>query len=212
MATPQTSPDADVGDGRDDQQHEEVVSSFLSGGLSGTPQKTDTNNNFCAELPAGAGAAAVDTTAKKAAPQGVMSSDANDASSGGGANVPTIASPLLGATEAADATADIMNMSDEWQLNDWPDGDAAGEEPHVGDDSRRMEHELGPQHVAMNGEANGGVMAAVEPAHAMPDTTRTAAATNLNFGIISGGGGAASASASNDRDVLGALQLPRGIS
>ena len=69
-----------------------------------------------------------------------------------------------------------------------------------------MEHELGPQHVAMNSEANGGMMAAVGPAHVVSDTT-TAAATNLNFGI-SGGGGAASASASNDRDVLGAPPSP----
>ena len=218
MATPQTSPDAEGGDGRDDQQHEAVVSSFLSGGLSGTHRETNTSSSSCAELPASAGA--VDTTAKKAPPT-MSSSDtriSNDTSAGGDADVPTIASPLLGATEAADATAIDADMSDEWQLNDWPDGDAGGE-THVEEDSRQQ-LELEPQHMAINSDDNGTMGAAVAAAatHAVSDT----GATNLNFGVISGGGSGAgsaaqqpstasalaSASASNDRDVLGAPPSP----
>ena len=94
MATPPTTlPDG----GGDDQQREEaVVSSFLSGGLSTKPEPGTSSSSSSA-----CGGAA---PANQKAGPGAM---------------PAVASPLLGATEAADAQALGGASPDGWQLNDW---------------------------------------------------------------------------------------------
>ena len=103
MTTPQTIlPDGGgsaAGDGDDQQREEDVVSSFLSGGLS---EFSSTKNGT-----SGTGSACGGTVpSKKAGPEAM----------------PAMASPLLGATEAADAQAlggVGPDVSDGWRLNDW---------------------------------------------------------------------------------------------